>query len=286
MRTHVVHVSPGFVDALGVAPVRGRDLSWLDGGEGDIAALVNEPFVRERMRDVEPIGARIRVGARAVDAEPGAWATVVGVVPSLGLDNGRDFDDTGIYLPITLAPPRSAHLLLRAGPGTGPEALAPVARGVAARLDPDLALTGTGSLDEAIAATRDMESLFATLFGFFGLSGLVLAGVGLYALMAFTVGRRVRELGVRSALGAGPRALMWTAVRGGAAQIGAGLVIGVGLAAVIAPALGTLFMGYDPRDPAAYWAVASTLLATGLAAILGPARRASSVDVAEVLRAE
>lgn len=284
--THVVRISPGFLNALGVAPLRGRDLSWSDGADEGAVALVNEPFVQRHLQGVDPLGLRIRVGARAGSADPGVWATVVGIVPSLGLDNGRDFDDTGVYLPLTYAPPRSAHLLLRAARGIRPETLVPAARAAAARLDSDLALTDTSPLNETIAATRDMERLFATLFGVFGLSGLVLAAVGLYGLLAFTVRRRVRELGVRSALGARPHTLVWTAIRGSTVQIGVGLVIGVGLAVVVAPLLGTLFMGYDPRDPVAYGAVAATLLLTGVVATLGPARGASSVDVAEVLRAE
>jgi predicted permease len=284
--THVVHVTPGFLDALGVAPVRGRDLTWTDGADEGAVALVNEPFVRRHMRGADPLGGRVRVGGRAVEAEPGDWATIVGVVPSLALDNGLDFDDTGIYLTVVDQPPRSANLLLRPTPGTAARTLASVARAVAAGVDGDVALTDVGSLRERVAATQDMERLFARMFGLFGLVGLALAGVGLYGLMAFTVGRRVRELGVRSALGARPGALVWTAVRGSTLQIGVGLVIGLGLSASLAPLLGSFFLGYDPRDPVAYGAVAVTLLLTGWMAALAPARRASSLDVAEVLRAE
>jgi predicted permease len=282
--THVVHVTPGFLDALGVGPVRGRDLAWADGAGEPAAALVNEPFVRRHVRG-DPLGQRVRVADRE-GADAGEWVRVVGVVPSLALDNGFDFDDTGVYLPIAHQPPRSAHLLLRPTRGATARTLALVARAAGARLDADLALADVGSLHDRIAGTQDMERLFATLFGLFGLSGLALAGVGLYGLLAFTVGQRVRELGVRSALGARPRALVWTAVRGSTLQIGIGLVIGLGLAAGVAPHLGTFFLGYDARDPVAYVAVAATLLTTGWLAALAPARRASSLDVAEVLRAE
>lgn len=287
--THVVRISPGFLDALGVAPVRGRDLDWTDGDEGALGILVNEPFVRQHLDGQDPLGTRIRVvgrGSPSVEAAPGAWGTVVGVVPDLGVDNGRDFDDTGIYLPLMDAPPRSAHLLLRAGPGAAVEALTAGVRTTMAELDPDVALRDMDSLGGRIAATRDMERLFAQLFAFFGLCGLILAGVGLYALMAFTVGRRIKELGIRAAVGARPAALVWTTVRSGVLQISAGVAIGLGLGALVAPLFGTLFMGYDPGDPVAYVTVALTLIATGSIATLGPARRASSVDLAEVLRGE
>ena len=287
--THVVHVSPGFLDALGVEPTRGRDLEWSDGRADPLVALVNEPFVRAYLEGRDPLGARVRLApegpAAADDAAPG-WATIVGVVPPLGLRTGRDPDDTGIYLPLVAAAPRTAALLVRAGPGAGPGELAPLVRAEAAALDADLALADVASLEERLRATRDMESLFATLFQLFAAAGLLLAGVGLYGLMVFTVGRRVRELGIRSALGARPRRVAWTAVRGGALQVVVGLLLGTGLATAIAPLLGTLFMGYQPRDPVAYGVAALTLLATGVAAALGPARRAVSADVADVLRAE
>jgi putative ABC transport system permease protein len=288
-RTHVARIAPGYLEVLGVAPVRGRALSWADGRDEPLAALVNEPFVRRHMEGRDPIGVRVRV-APDEGEDPAAaeerWATIVGVVLSLGMNGGLDPDDTGIYLPLAAEPPRTVHLLARTRSGTEPEALVPAARADLAALDDDVALSEPRSLRSAIQANRDMESLFATLFTFFGVSGLLLAGVGLYGLTAFTVGRRVRELGIRSALGARPGSLVWTAVRGGALQIAAGLVLGLGLAVVVAPLLGGLFMGYEPRDPVAYAVVAATLLFTGMLATLGPARRATSMDVTEVLRAE
>jgi ABC-type antimicrobial peptide transport system permease subunit len=164
--------------------------------------------------------------------------------------------------------------------------LAPAARAIAAGLDPDLALSDVDTLDELMRATRDMETLFATLFGVFGLTGLVLTCVGLYGLMSFSTGRRLRELGIRSALGAQAGTVVWTAARAGALQVAAGLAMGLGLAALVTPMLGDLFVGYDPRDSATYLVVAITLTATGLTATLAPAWRAISMDIADVLRAE
>lgn len=287
--THLARIAPGYLEVLGVEPLRGRGFSWTDGGEEPLVALVNEPFVRRHMAGADPLGMRVRIAPDEGEDPTAAethWATIVGVVPNLGMNGGRDPDDTGIYLPLTAEAPRTVALLARVRPGTEPEALIPAARAELAALDDDIAFYGTRSLRSAIRANRDMESLFATMFTFFGASGLLLAGVGLYGLTAFTVGRRVRELGIRAALGARPRSLVWTAVRGGALQIGAGLVLGLGLAVVVAPLLGGLFMGYQPRDPVAYAAVAVMLLLTGTLATLGPARRATSMDIVEVLGTE
>ena len=102
--------------------------------------------------------------------------------------------------------------------------------------------------------------------------GLLLAGVGLYGLLVFTVGRRVRELGIRAALGAGPATVAWTAVRAAAPQVGVGVAVGLALAALVAPLPGTIFMGCGPGDALAYGAVAVILVLTGvLAAATRPA---------------
>ena len=285
---HVVYASPGFLDAMAVSPARGRDLRWSDGATEPLAALVNEPFVREHLGGREPLGVRIRLGADAGASDPEpeqAWATIVGVAPRLGLGVGLSDDDTGIYLPLTASTQRSLWLVARAEQ-SGAGVLAPAAREIVAELDADIALSDAASLEDRIRATYDMERLFAVLFMCFGGAGLVLAGVGLYGLMAFTVGRRVKELGIRSALGAGPAIVVWSAVRSGVQQVGGGLLLGIGLAWLVAPLLGNRFLGYQAGDLSAYGAVALTLLLTGLAAAAGPARRAVSADVAEVLRAE
>lgn len=287
-RTHVTRIAPGYLDVLGVAPLRGRDLRWSDGRGEPVVALVNEPFVRRHMAGVDPLGARVRIAPEDDDPEAagGGWVTVVGVVPSLGMNGGLDPDDTGIYLPLAAAPPRGAHVFVRTRADVAPATLVPSVRAALAELDRDVALAEPRSLLEAIRANRDMESLFAALFSFFGVSGLVLAGVGLYGLTAFAVRRRLPELGIRSALGAGPRALVWSAVRGGVLHVVLGLGVGLALALVVAPVFAWRFMGYEARDPVAYGAVVLVLLATGVAATLGPARRAAAADVSEVLRAE
>ena len=287
-RTHVVYASPGLLDALDVAPLRGRGFTWSDGATEPLAALVNEDFVRERLGGRDPLGLRLRLAAAGTDAAstPTPWATVVGVVPALGVSNARDPDPTAVYLPLSAAPQRDPWLLVRAREEGTAAALTPAVREAVAGLDADLAIYEAGTLEEKILANRDMERLFSAVFLLYGAAGLLLAGVGLYGLMLFTVGRRVRELGIRSAMGAAPARVAWIAVRAGALQVGAGLAVGLGLAAAVAPLLGTLFMGYEPRDPVAYGVVALTLLATGVAAVLTPVRRALALDVAAVLRAE
>ncbi|MCI0434003.1 MAG: transposase zinc-binding domain-containing protein [Gemmatimonadetes bacterium] len=174
---------------------------------------------------------------------------------------------------------------VRAG-GTDPLSLLPEVRAALGRLDSGLPLYEVDTLDELVMRTRVSEGGFAVLFVAFGVVGLVLAAVGLYGLLSFTVGQRTRELGVRSALGAGPGRIVWLPLRGGAFQLGGGLLVGVLLAAASAPLLGEALMDADPRDPLVYGAVVAVLSTAGLLAALSPARRAVGMDVARSLRSD
>jgi hypothetical protein len=281
---HVAFVSPGFFDAMGTELVAGRELSWHDGVEEPAAALVNEAFAR-RWLPSGALGVRIRVGQGSGGA-PDAWATVVGIVPAVGMATGDGDDGSGVYLPVAAGAQRSPALIVRALPGTDPVSTLPAVQAAMRRLDPDRPLFDVGSLEQKIATSRAAEAVFAVLFVAFGAAGLVLAVVGLYGLLAFTVGQRSRELGVRLALGAPRWRILWLALRGGALHLLAGIVAGSLLAAATSPLMAAAIRGADPLDPAVYVTVAMVLAGTGALAALAPARRALSVDLVTSLRSE
>ncbi len=294
-RAYVTSVSPGFPGTLESSVLRGRGLAWEDGTDVPSAIMVNEAFARAHFGGEDPLGARIRLALDRGGADDGGvgdggagdaatWSRVVGVVPDVGLGGEGG---AGVYLPITRAPTRTLSMMVRVEAGTDPLSIVPELRASVASLDPDLALWEVDTLERRqLEASLAVGSVMAALFLTFGVAGLLLAGVGLYGLLAFTVRRRIPELGVRIAMGAAPARVLRTAVAGGIAQLLLGLAIGLGLAALVAPLLGPALLGADPRHPVIYLVVAGVLGLTGVTAMSMPAARALRVDVVEALRTE
>ena len=141
-------------------------------------------------------------------------------------------------------------------------------------------------MDEAFARPTWFIRIFGTMFMIFGLIALFLASVGLYAVMSFAVSRRIKEVGIRMALGAQARDVVGMIFRQGAWQMGLGLVLGLGLAAGVANLMTILLFDVQPRDPAIFGSVVLVLAMAGMAACFMPARRATRVDPLVALRAE
>jgi predicted permease len=278
--TGVVAVTPGYLDVLGAAVLEGRDLSWGDRVDAPPVALVNREFVQRHFGGRSPVGRRLRLDGAS------EWVTVVGVVPDVGLRvaavgglRGRHGD--GVYLPLLQVSELGAAVVSRTrGSGLG---LTPAMRDAVRRLDPDVPLTGMATLAAALAQSTSPERVLGQLFLSFGLSGLVLAAVGLAGLVAHGVGQRTRELGIRLALGADPRRVRALVMRGGLASLAAGVGIGLGLAFLVSPLLGEALMGVDPRDWRLYLGTALGLGLVGVGAAWLPARRVTRLAPASVL---
>lgn len=141
-------------------------------------------------------------------------------------------------------------------------------------------------MPEVIRQETWFYNLFGGLFITFGLAALFLASVGLYGVLAFSVSRRVREMGIRMALGANAGAVIRLVLREGTLQIVVGLAIGLGLALATSSVLGTFIFGVQPQDPAVFGTIVAVIVAVGLGASYVPARRATRVDPIQVLRHE
>jgi predicted permease len=279
-RTRLLAVSPSFFETFGVSLLQGRGFARADRDGAPPIAVVNRSFA-DRFFAGNALGRQVRVD------ESGAWATIVGVAPELGVAGGtgdRNSGDDAIYIPLAQAEVNNVAIAARTRGDAA--ALVTTMREVVAALDPDVPLYQEGRLDVTLAQANVAERLFGWLFTFFGFSALVLAVVGLAGVLGFSVSRRTRELGIRAALGGRPATILWLVLRGGTVQLLTGLTIGLGLAAVVAPQLGEALFEQNPRDPAVYGAIAILLVTAGAFAAMVPASRALRVSPVVALRSE
>ncbi len=270
-------VGPGFFRALGT-PVRGREFDARDGADAPPVVIVNETLARRLWPTGDALGRHVRVPLR----EPGPRYEVIGVVPDGKYRTLTETQSPFFYLAITQAPrPRVTLAVRTAGE---PAAMAPVVRAAMEALDPRVPLYRVGTLASVVERSLAPERLAARLLGVFGLIALAVAGVGIYATLAFSVARRERELGVRAALGASSGSLARLALGESLAPTALGLAIGLGLSAWASRFVARFLFGVAPTDPATFVAVILLLAGVALAASWIPARRAARVDPASLLR--
>lgn len=279
----VMSVSPGFFRVLRRPVVAGRDLRPGD-GLAERVVLVDEPLARATFPDGGALGGRIRIhqgeGAR------GEWHRIVGIVPDVtpqGL--GPDTDPGGIYFPLLQEPPGFVSVMAR-GPGEDPEALLPAMRAALGEVAPGLPLYLEAPLDARIQETLWFYRIFGTVFLGFGVAALAMAGLGLHAVVSFSVTRRRTELGVRRALGADGRGLVRLVGTRVVREVAVGLGLGLTVGWLMGSSIQALAFQVDPRDPRVFLAVAALVGMVALVATTAPLRRALRADPVEALRAE
>ncbi len=274
-------VSPSLFDAFAMPARQGRTLLSQDRAGTLPVAVVNESFVASHFPQQDPIGRRIRFGASA-STEP--WVTIVGVVPDRYPGNVENEDPEAVYLPVSQGASRFMSVVARTRGNA--LALAGPVRDAVVSIDPDLPIYWPLTFAQSVREVTWFYRIFGSLFMIFGLVALFLAGIGLYAVMAFSVGQRTREVGVRMALGAQASDVVGLVFRQGVMQIGIGMTLGLALAAGVSQLLQTLLFDVQPRDPGIFLGVIMVLATAGAMACLLPARRATRIDPIIALRAE
>jgi predicted permease len=272
-------VSDGFVAAVGLRLAYGRDFTTADSAEAPPVMVVSRSAATRLWPGRSPLGQQVRYGG----AE-GPLVTVGGVVDDarfavIGEDPGGR-----LYLPVRQHY-RDWETLVVHTRGDAAAAL-PRLEGVLAGLDPALPAFGKTTIEEAVASGFSTSRLAAGIAGFFGALALLIASVGLYALVAGAVAERTREIGVRLALGCTPAGVLRLMMREGARLGAIGLVIGLAGAAGVARAMGALLYGLSPGDPVTFVLVPLTLAVVVLLATYLPARRAVRLDPVAALRSE
>ncbi|MDP6605883.1 MAG: ABC transporter permease [Dehalococcoidia bacterium] len=272
-------ITPDYFEAFDVAPTRGRGFTRADGPDNLAVAIVNERFVTMFLEG-DPIGARVKLGD---DAEP--WRTVVGVVPDMylgGATGQLDPRHEGVYTPLAQNTVNYMSLVVRTE--QAPMTYTAMVQDEINAIDATLPIYFVRSLEEQFSLNTWFYRAFGGLFMAFGFAALALATIGLYGVMSFSASNRTREIGVRMALGAQAQNVLALFLRQGVAQVGAGLLLGVGLAALLSQGLSFLLFDVEPWDPGIFTAVVLTLSVTGILACLIPARRATGVNPVEALR--
>ncbi|MEA2561481.1 MAG: putative transport system permease protein [Acidobacteriota bacterium] len=285
-RAHIAWISSEFVRTFNAEVLRGRDFDARDTAASLPVALVNSSFVKKFWPGQDPIGRRIRfTDADDPAAEP--WRTVIGVVPDLGMaeidDIGDEFGPEGFYFPLTQDCPGFVSVAVRTR-DANPLAITEKVRAHVTALDKDLPIYFVRSMEEVVAQTGFFQNLFATLFAIFGLVALVLASVGIYGVIAFSVEQRTQEIGIRMALGARQSSVLGLILRQGMVQLLIGLGLGLLMAWPAAKLLGNILVGVQPHDPPTFVGVCLLLASVALLACWIPAQRASRTDPLVAIR--
>jgi ABC-type antimicrobial peptide transport system permease subunit len=299
---NVEQVTGGFFEVTRQRLIEGRTFTEDDLDARQPVAIVNAAFARKHFGNESAIGRRFRT-ADGAGTQFGPWRTIVGVVTTIRMlapFNQPNLDESGFYLPFysTVTGPAAeapfvsqfATVVVRPRGGQRADTLGPLLRREVNKVDPNLPLyyvdTPKRNLDSMVAQNR----IIATMFSIFGVVAVVLASVGIYGVMSFSVNQRTQEFGVRMALGAGTPRILGMVLRQGAMQVGLGLLLGLGLALPVvflggAAIQNTLF-GVTARDPFTFAVVITLVIVVSLVATLVPARRATRVNPMTALRAE
>ena len=299
--TNWERVSSGFADTIGQRVLQGRAIGDEDLDAKLPVAVVNEAFASRHFGRDNPVGRRFRTVGD--DEQPGPWRRIIGVtatVRMLGVHNSPLADDSGFYIPFhgtvegpalpAPAPSEFATVVVRPPAAVPAETGAAALRRAVASVDRDLPLYFVGTpaqqYDDALAQSRVIAGMFSS----FGLVAVLMASVGLYGVMSFSVNQRRQEFGVRMALGADRRAIVAMVLRRGGRQIALGLALGFALAFVLATVgrevLAGMLFNVSAHDPFSYAVVFAVVSVVSFVAALVPALRGARVHPMTALRAE
>ena len=271
------HVSPGFFTTLGIQIRRGREFTAADRAESPTTIVVSDGFARKYFGSVDVVGERIAF-------EKWNNLEIVGVAADVRAAPGIEVQPT-IYLPVH-AIVGLAGVVAAVRTSGDPRALAPAIQRIVREADPNLVVYDVQTVDAMVARSTVNSRFYAAVSAGFGLLAAVLAAVGLYGVLAYSVAARTREFGIRTAVGADPGRLLAEVMRRGLAITVVGIITGMLGATFASRLLQRLLFGITPADPATFAAVTILFLMIATVACLFPARRATRIDPVVALRAE
>jgi predicted permease len=281
-------VGPGYSESLGVPVLLGREIDQRDSEAGAKVAMVNEAFAQYFFHGENPIGKQFNFGDEDADVKgKPEMIEIVGVIGDVKYDSAREKSERMVLRPIAqVVSPSSFNANLQIRTKGDPTSFATAIRQAITQLDPKLPIYSVTTMQEQVKGTLRQEQLVAQLVSFFGGLALLLAAIGLYGVMAHGVVRRTREIGIRMALGAERRNIVWMVLRETALLVVVGVAVGVPVAIGASRLIASQLFGTSAADPLTLSLAALVLAAVGLLAGFLPARRASKVDPLIALRYE
>jgi putative ABC transport system permease protein len=274
---------PGYFETLDLPIVSGRGFNQRDTLHSVPVCLVNEAFVRRHFEHRNPIGARLSL--IAAPDRPAQIREIVGVARQTSGEPDAPEELVQVYVPLAQYPTGDVYMVVQPSVGAA-RALTPLVRRVVARIDPDVPVRRDRTLETLAIESTAGYRFRAKMVGTFAALALMLAMVGVFAVLACTVEQRQREIGVRMALGATGARVMWLVFRDAGGMIAAGAVVGLVLAALSGRLLAAFLFGVDPLDPLTFVSVPAVILFTAVAAAAAPAWRASRINPVEAFRHE
>jgi putative ABC transport system permease protein len=273
-------VSPGYFDTMGIPLLAGRVIAADDREGGRKVVVVSRSWAEEQFPGQDALGRRFRWGR----SEDGSYLEIVGVVGDVQHYTLGEASMPQVYTPFAQSPGDEIFWVVKTA--IPPLSLVDGVRGAIETVDPEQPLVGIQTAEAMISDSISTPRFRTVLMSGFGLTALVLAVVGLYGVMAYSVTQRTQEIGVRVALGATRSSILGLMFRQGLPLVGAGLLLGLGAAFAMTRILESLLFGVGARDPGVFVAVPLLLLVVAVTAMAVPARRAARVDPVQTLGVE
>src|SRR5712671_6976037 len=281
LSTRDIVVNADYFNTDGIPVLRGRTFTEMDSATAPHVIVVNQEFVHRDLLDQEPLGKQIRLDVPGATPE---WSEIIGVVANVKFYSEETRDDPEVYEPFLQRPLPSFSLMVRAS--SDPNSLASALRNTVAEVDAELPLARVMSMPAIIERQGGGDSLFVSMLGSFATLALILAAIGIYGLIAYSVGQRTHEIGIRMALGAGNpdvlRMVLWQGIKMSATGAAIGLVLALPLPKVFE----AMFYGLHLSEPRLYFIVPVVIIAVAMLATYIPARRATHVDPMTALHQE
>ena len=274
-----VVVTPDYFQATGTPLLRGRTFTDNDDATAPRVVIVNQKFVERYLNENEPLGRQITLEVSGATSEP---SQIVGVVGNVKTHSQSVRDDPQVYEPFLQRPISSFFLMIRAI--GDPNILVSALRNTMAQIDVELPLAQVMSMPAVIEAQKGGTPFFMRALGVFAAMALILAAIGIYGLVGYSVGQRVPEIGIRMALGANSRDVLRMVIAEGAKISVIGGLVGLSLALPLPKVFNAMFSDLHVGQPWIYVVVAITILLVAIAATYVPAHRAAHVDPMRALR--